>query len=250
MGENVGFAARAMKNFGFHDLRLIAPGLIEDNKWEAGKHNTNFNLSHFLEKAEAVAKSGSDIVKNAKIFSSITEASFDINRIYALSARRREIAKEIITPGTFVDESKIFEGNIGILFGAEASGLSNHDISLAYKIVEIETEKGCSSINLGMSVGIICHALFAENLKYHFKTKERGIGNKANLKTLHTMLNFLERKLESANYFKVEEKQHGQMINLQNLFTRQELTEAECQTLIGIFNLIKNPLNSGENSEH
>ena len=238
MAENVGFSARSMKNFGLTDLRLVNPGLMEEDEWEAKEHNFKFNLDEFMQKAEAVAKGGGDIIKNAKIFSSIEEASFDISRIYALSARRREIAKEVITPSTAIGEALNFNENCAFLFGREASGLANADLTLAYKMVEIEADKSYSSINLGMSVGLMCYLTHKARHGESFEQSQRGIRNLASGTEVGHLMKFLEQKLDGANYFKVQEKREGMMINIKNIFSRANLTEAEVKTLIGIFALL------------
>lgn len=239
MGENVGFAARSMMNFGLSDLRLISPGLIEENEWGAKEHNENFDLQIFLEKAEAVAKGGAEIIKKVKIFSKLEDALSDVSCVYGLSARRREIAKEVITPKTCIKEILNTEEQTALLFGAEASGLSNKDVVLCKKLVEIEANKNYSSLNLGMSVGIMCYLHNSLKNEESFQKNERKIRDKASLTENSYLLNFLEEKLANANYFKVPEKQEGMMINIRNIFTRTELTKQEVKTLIGIFQLIQ-----------
>ena len=56
MAENVGFAARNMKNFGATTLRLVSPGLMKEDEWGAQENNSGFNLPSFLLKAEAGRK--------------------------------------------------------------------------------------------------------------------------------------------------------------------------------------------------
>jgi tRNA/rRNA methyltransferase len=239
MGENVGFSARSMKNFGFNELRLVLPGQMEEDEWQGKENNENFSLTSFLEKAEAVAKGGAEIVRNAKIFNSIEEATTDISKIYALSARRREIAKEVITPETAIKEICQSGEKCAFLFGRESSGLANKDITLAYKMVEIEANKEYPSINLGMSVGLICY-LFNKHLNGEaYKNAERGLKSMASPNELSYLIKFLEEKLDSTNYFKVREKKEGMMINISNIFSHSNLTKAEVRTLIGIFDLIK-----------
>lgn len=241
MAENVGFAARNMKNFGAARLRLVSPGLMKEDEWGAKENNEGFNLPSFLLKAEAVAKGGADIIKNATVYNSIEDACFDVNRIYALSARRRELAKEVITPESAIKEVLEFEGESAFLFGSEARGLSNLEANLAYKMVEIEASKEYSSINLGMSVGIISYAYFKALNGDEFKKSERGIRGLSDAASIKRMCTLLETKLTEAQYFKVPEKQEGMMINITNIFTKANLTGAEVKTLIGIFNLISKP---------
>lgn len=239
MPENLGFAARSMKNFGLTELRLVQPGLRQEtSEWEKNE-NSQFQPDIFWEKAQAVAKGGAEIIKNATIYNSITEATDEIDIVYALSARRRDVAKEVITPRHCIEEILNFKGKSALLFGPEASGLSNKDIILCKKMVEIETISEYSSINLGMSVGIMAHLFFSALKENYFVERERKIRNKVDLISTNHLVNFLEQKLTEADYFKVLEKQEGMMINISNLLTRASLTKAECNTLYGIFTLIK-----------
>lgn len=239
MAENLGFAARNMKNFGLEELRLVEPGLVEEANEHLKNINENFNAADFFEKARAVAKGGAEIIEKAKIYKSVAEATDGIEVLYALSARRREISKEIITPRSCIEEIIKFEGRSALLFGAEASGLSNKDIVLCKKMVEIETSDTYSSINLGMSVGIMAYLFCSTIGEQHFKARERKVRNKADLNATSHLVSFLQNKLYNAGYFKAPEKQTGMMINIGNLFTKAGLTHAECCTLHGIFSLIK-----------
>ena len=76
LGENIGAAARAMKNFGLSDLRLVAP--------RDGWPN---------EKADAMAAGAIDIVQSARLFPTLQEALADLNLVYATTARERGITK-------------------------------------------------------------------------------------------------------------------------------------------------------------
>ena len=46
---------------------------------------------------------------------------------------------------------------IGFLFGPEKAGLKNSDLALANMIINIPTNKAFGSLNLAMSVNIICY---------------------------------------------------------------------------------------------
>src|SRR3954470_23909271 len=81
MGENVGAAARAMKNFGLSELVLIAPKFRWPN-----------------DRAQALAAGAGDILENAKIFPTATEALAPFNLVLATTARDRDVLKQIHTP--------------------------------------------------------------------------------------------------------------------------------------------------------
>src|SRR6476659_5724675 len=70
LGENIGFSARAMANFGLAELRLVAP--------RDGWPN---------EKARAAAASADSIIDRAKVCPSLEAAVADLNFLLATTAR-------------------------------------------------------------------------------------------------------------------------------------------------------------------
>jgi tRNA/rRNA methyltransferase len=71
-GENIGAAARAMKNFGLTELRLVSPV----DGWPN-------------ERARAVAARAADVIDAAKIYASLDEAVADVEVLYATTGRTR-----------------------------------------------------------------------------------------------------------------------------------------------------------------
>src|ERR1700760_4111642 len=111
MGENVGAAARAMKNFGLSELRLVAPQCRWPN-----------------ERAEALAAGAGDILAAAKVFPDLGTALADIRLVLATTARDRDILRKILTPQSAalrLREAQSQDVPSAILFGGERAGLSN-----------------------------------------------------------------------------------------------------------------------------
>ena len=81
LGENIGSAARAMKNFGLTDLRLIAPQCDWPN-----------------DRAMILASGAGDIIESARVFATAAEALADIRILFATTARGRDVLREILTP--------------------------------------------------------------------------------------------------------------------------------------------------------
>ena len=142
MGENIGSVARAIKNFNIKYLRIVNPRC----NWPS-------------QKALATSVGAKDILKSAKIYNSIEKAIGDLDIIFASTSRIRKVNKKIIS---ILDFKKKVEKKrkIGILFGPEASGLSNDEISYADYLVKIPTNKKFSSLNLSHSSIIFCYELF------------------------------------------------------------------------------------------
>ena len=59
------------------------------------------------------------------------------------------------------------------MFGPEASGLSNKDLSYSNYILQIPTSKKFKSLNLSHSVTIICYEIFKILNSKYFKKKEK-----------------------------------------------------------------------------
>lgn len=72
MAENIGAAARAMKNFGLYDLRLVRP--------RDGWPNPG---------ALATASHAADLIHAAPVYDSVADAIADLDRVYASTARSR-----------------------------------------------------------------------------------------------------------------------------------------------------------------
>ena len=81
MGENVGAAARAMKNFGLKELVLIAPKMEWPN-----------------DKAQMLASGSGDILEAAKVFATAAEALAPYQLVLATTARGRDVLRDIHTP--------------------------------------------------------------------------------------------------------------------------------------------------------
>ena len=144
LGENIGSAARALKNFGFSDLNIVSP----KQAWP--------NL-----KAKATSVGAYDIITNAKIYKETQDVINKFDIIFSLSARKRDINKKHISIDQFL---KIIKNNnkvkYGLMFGPEASGLSNIDLSYSNFILQIPTSKKFKSLNLSHSLIIICYEIF------------------------------------------------------------------------------------------
>ena len=140
--QNIGAAARAMGNFGFTDLRVVAP---YENTWR-----------------EAVSAVGAhDILKNAVVFDDLKSALYDADLIFATTAlKNRRITQDIVALPALKDYLQTHESKkTAIIFGAEKSGLSSQDIALAHTVLNIPTSAQVPSINLAQAVILCCYEL-------------------------------------------------------------------------------------------
>ena len=217
--ENIGLSSRSMFNFGIEDLRLVSPKL----QWPS-------------EKAHAVAVDSSSIVDNALVFQNLKEALSDIDYSVAFTARRRDMNKDIVTNEKLVEEINLKpkKQKIGIVFGGEASGLTNEHISLVSKCVTISTDDNLSSLNLSHAVTVFCHSLFAAKNSNKAESSEIKESRMVDHSKLHHFFDHLERELDIRGFFEPVEKKPSMVIKLRNIFHRAELSEREIASLRGV----------------
>jgi tRNA/rRNA methyltransferase len=218
LGENIGACARALKNFGFSNLNIVAPR----DPWP----NT---------KARMTSVGAYNIIQKAKIYKHVSEAVKKFDIVFASTARRRDINKKHISIINFIKIlSKYKNSNIGIMFGPEASGLSNYDLSLSNFIIQIPTSKKLTSLNLSHTVIIICYEIFKSLNLSTFK-KEKILTKLTSKSSIKNLIKFLEKMLDNKKFFKPPEKKKSMILNINNIFGRLELSDKELRILFSIF---------------
>ena len=216
LSENIGACARAIKNFNFNKLLLIDPKTIFPN-----------------DKILATSVGAKDIINKSKVFNNIEKALDDIEIVIATSARFRNKNIKHINLG---DLKKFdYTKKIGFLFGSEASGLSNNEISYANYTLQIPTNPKFKSLNLSHSLIIIAQVVSSI---IRMKTKPFQKSKKvksASKKEIQSMINLCINNLENINFFKPKEKKPIMLQNLRNIFYKMELSDKETRILSSVF---------------
>lgn len=217
MGENIGATARAMKNFGFNDLRIINP--------RDGWPN---------EKANSMSVGAIDVIESAQIFTNLNDAIADLGLVYATTSMIRSINKEQVYLDEITDEF-VAKNRVGIMFGRESSGLSNNEITRANKVISIRTEKEQASMNIAHAVAVVCYQLSCKkNI-----TSKTSFGKVASQRQLEYFFEDLFDKLDENGFFRVPQKKKQMSMKIRNIFTRiGNLTQVEVQTLMGIIKVL------------
>ena len=119
------------------------------------------------------------------------------------------------------------------MFGPEASGLTNKDISLSNFILTIPTSKKFKSLNLSHSVTVICYEIFKLFNLGKFKNKRSGVKVSSKSK-LSSVVNHLVNLLDAKNFFLPHEKKQAMILNINNLIYRLEPNDKELRILSSI----------------
>ena len=216
LSENIGACARAIKNFNFKKLTLISPKPSFPN-----------------DKILATSVGAKDIVKQCKKYETLEKALSEFDVVIATSARfRNKNIKHI----NLDDLKKIdFKKKIGFLFGSEASGLSNDEISYANYTLQIPSNPDFKSLNISHSLIIIAQyvASIIKSKKIPFqKSKKVKIASK---KEVQSMLSLCIKNLDEINFFRPKEKRPKMLENLRNIFYKMDLSDKETRILSGVF---------------
>ena len=216
LSENIGACARAMKNFNFQKMIVVDPKPIYPN-----------------DKILATSVGAKNIIKNSKSFDKLESAIKNIDILIATSARFRN---KNIRHIQLEDLKRIdYKKKVSFLFGSEASGLSNSEISYANYTLQIPTNPDFKSLNLSHSLIIIAqfvHSIINLNVSSFKKSKKVKSASK---KDLLSMTNLCIKNLEDTGFLQPKEKKTKMLENLRHIFYRMELSSKETRILSSVF---------------
>ena len=216
LSENIGACARAIKNFNFKRLVLINPKPIFPN-----------------DKILATSVGAKDIINQSKKYDNLENALEKIDILIATSVRfRNKNIKHI----NLEDLKKInFKKRVGFLFGSEASGLSNEEVSYANYTLQIPTNPDFKSLNLSHSLIIIAQYVASLIKLKNIPFKKSKKVKSASKKEIQSMLCLCIKNLDEINFFRPKEKRPKMLENLRNIFYKMDLSDKETRILSGVF---------------
>lgn len=220
LGENIGAVARAMLNFGLTELRLVRPR----DGWPNPTAVTN-------------ASGADSVLDGASLYDSVADAVGDLSTVLAATARPRDMVTEVVSPGGAATRLHRAIGageRAGVLFGRESSGLDNDAIALADAILNVPTNPGFASINLGMAVLLLGYEWFCCDDETPAEGLRTDRSNPATKAELVGFFEHLEGELDACGFLRVREKRASMVRNLRALFQRARLTRQEVRTLRGV----------------
>lgn len=218
LGENIGAVARAMLNFGLSDLRLVAPR----DGWPSP--------------AAKSTASGADLVlERAQLFAGLADAIADCARVYATTARPRELLLPVMTPADAARDmrARLARGErSAILFGGERSGLSNDDVVRADAIVSIPVNPAFASLNIAQAALVLAYEWAKAEGRSAYDSG-LDFAPAAPRAAFDGLMDHLVDALDRAGYFHPPDKRPHMERNLRAAFQRAGLTETEVRALRG-----------------
>jgi TrmH family RNA methyltransferase len=220
---NIGAAARAMCNFGFHRLRLVLP----------------YDVA-FREARSAVGASA--VLADAEEFASVADAVADCSLIvgttaighrqlqhplHALKNGADSIRQELRAPATHLHR-------IAILFGSEKVGLSNDDLSHCHWLMHIPTSEAQPSINLGQAVAVCLYEIIRETT-IPLPSAETASASAVEIERVTTAL---LQVLHTSEYMDAQSPDAQEQI-IRRLLRRMQLSTEDASTWLGILRQIQ-----------
>ncbi len=215
---NIGAAARAMANFGFRDLVVVAPYAPV---WQETRS----------------AVGAEKVLKSAGVMPELREAVAEATLVVGTTAgSRRKLDRDLIPLSEFPAwlRSRNARGRAALLFGSEKTGLSNKHLSYCHALVRIPTTPRCPSMNLGQAVAVCCYELARWGaISVRRPPLEVHRSQAATLQSLEHLLERAARVLDRAGFLKSTSR-NAQLIKLRRLLLDRGLTANHAKILGGI----------------
>jgi len=142
--ENIGAAARAMRNMGLRDLILVAPRDPDPRRvYKMATH------------------AAADVARQALVLDDLASALAPFQYVVGTTARFGSHRRTVRQPRDVARQVAALSGQnrVALVFGPEDSGLTNEDVRLCHTLVTIPTAD-FSSLNLAQAVMVLCYELF------------------------------------------------------------------------------------------
>jgi tRNA C32,U32 (ribose-2'-O)-methylase TrmJ len=193
---NIGSVARAMKNMAITDLVLVRPRSFPHAE------------------SNALAAGADDILANARVVSTLSEAVADCGLIAGTTSRG--------------------ENRAALLFGSERYGLGTDDLQYCNVLVRIPANPEYCSLNLAMSVQLLTYELFMAREQPRSETQlELPLAPAGDVEHFYGHLH------EVLNEIDFEDRTGHLMERLRRLFNRAQLDRNELNILRGILSAVQ-----------
>ncbi|MDF1537681.1 MAG: RNA methyltransferase [Candidatus Thorarchaeota archaeon] len=211
---NVGFAARAMANFGVSRLRIVGNDIRNDQF------------------AQIFAVRAHAILDNAEIFPDLASALKDVEAAWSATARKgsnHSVTRAVI-PLEDLPNPKSLPATVAIVFGRESVGLTNEEVALCDIAFEIPTSPDYPSMNLSHAIAVTMYEL---HRKYAQKPERRPTDLRPATKEEREQAAFFMDELIDQTRIKDFRKPIAKQV-FRNLLNRAYMSGREVATLTGV----------------
>ncbi len=236
---NIGAVARAMANFGFRHLSVVAP---YEEHWREAKS----------------AVGASDLLRDAKRTESLVEAVAECTLVIGTGTVAHRKLEQTVIPlpelTTLFDAELARGGRAALIFGPEKRGLTREDLAQCHVLVEIPTDPRQPSMNLGQAVAVCLYELAARGKIGDQPREENAAGmehanpaedhaapastaDPACARDLELLAAVVAETMQAANYSPAAMRKANDH-DLQLLLRRLALRRPDARRILGLFRRI------------
>ncbi|TFG07405.1 RNA methyltransferase [Candidatus Thorarchaeota archaeon] len=226
---NVGFAARALSNFGINELRIVGEDLRQDSQ------------------AQIFSVHAVDLLESAIIFPDLNSAIQDMHATWAATARsgRNHSVTRALVPLEELPNPLAMDGKVGIVFGREDIGLTNEEILLCDLAFTIPVAPSYPSMNLSHAIAVVLYHLYSAYAPDREKEPtEAKPATRMEREIVFTFFDEIVDKLAIKDFRKPIAKQV-----FRNLLGRSYMTGREVTTLTGVVRKISEQIEQRDAEE-
>ncbi len=213
--ENVGFVARAMKNTGFGNLRIVGREKTEPSSCRTAVH-------------------AKDILERASFYPDLCSAAADLNVVFASTAKARKnfstltLEEAVAKMFSFLPSAKI-----GLVFGNERTGLTSEELRSSNFRLTIPQASRQPSYNLASAVLLTLFRIFRhepEEPKKSVRPEDLPLSQVEQEECIRLIL----KKLEDRKFIHSTNKAHA-MEMIYDLLGRLTITAKDKKLLLALF---------------
>jgi len=213
-GGNVGAACRAMANMGLSDLAIVS---------DCGLN---------MDEARMMACHAIPILEGRTTHATLEAAVQDCGIVMGTSARTGLYRQHARTPREWApvvleDSSR---GRVALVFGREDKGLSNEELAICSRIIQIPTTDAYASLNLAQAVMVCCYEIFTAADLYEPPVEKSPLAPTA----LRELMFGLWRDYLLRIGFMDAEKADHMMQGFRRIMGRGSVTEDDVRIMMGI----------------
>jgi TrmH family RNA methyltransferase len=219
---NIGAAARAMKNMGLESLVLVRPRQFPHAE------------------ATARASGAESVLAQARVVDTLAQAIADCGFIAATTSRVRDQNFRIldVREAALRIAQESTSGPVGVLFGAERTGLRNEDLEPSHVLIRIPVSDAYPSLNLAMAVQVVTYELLrAAGAQASAPPRSAPFASPEEMERLYR---HLEEVLEEIDFRDRTQSGTHLMSRIRRFLQRAELDQNEANILRGMLTAVQN----------
>jgi tRNA/rRNA methyltransferase len=243
--DNLGAAARAMKNFGLSRLVVVTPPAWAGAPRGGGEGTAQADV---MARAARLARHATDLLDRAEFHADLRGALGPVTWVCGTTSRAVE-GRPQLSPRQLGEEMarRAVTGEVALVFGEERRGLSDAELELCHAVCTIPTSPDYDSMNLAQAVAVLCYELARGAGAGLGGSPERGAGGDAAAAeparhaTVEALWERLTVLLATTGYLNPQNPEQI-LAEWRRLLTRAEPTQREVELLLAAIRSLERQL--------